>query len=253
MKIGFAGSGNMAAALARGFAAAEPAPELMLFSDSGSGRAATLAAELGGEVRDSLEDLAADSDVLVLAVKPKALAEVAPHLQGARALVSVLGATTVAELEAAFPEAAVLRAMPNVAVEVGKGVTCHTAVPGRLTEAVELLGRVGRTVELPEELLDPATAVMGCGPAYIALAAGAISAAGERAGLDGELSRSLVADATEGMGALLHHHAADVLQTAIASPGGSTEAGLEELASHDAAAAFAAAVEASLERMAGTR
>jgi pyrroline-5-carboxylate reductase len=253
MKIGFAGSGNMAAALARGFAAAERGPELMLFTDAGSGRAASLAAEVGGETRPSLGELARDADLILLAVKPKALPQVAPELQDARAVVSVLGATTVADLEAAFPNAAVLRAMPNVAVEVGKGVTCHTAVPEALKPAVELLGEVGRVVELPEELLDPATAVMGCAPAYIALAAGAISDAGERAGLDPELARSLVADATEGMGALLHGHEAGALQTAIASPGGSTEAGLEQLASHGAADAFAAAVDASLERMAGRR
>jgi pyrroline-5-carboxylate reductase len=240
MKIGFAGSGNMAAALARGFAAAERGPELMLFTDAGSGRAASLAAEVGGETRPSLGELARDADLILLAVKPKALPQVAPELQDARAVVSVLGATTVADLEAAFPNAAVLRAMPNVAVEVGKGVTCHTAVPEDLKPAVELLGEVGRVVELPEELLDPATA-------------GAISDAGERAGLDPELARSLVADATEGMGALLHSHEAGALQTAIASPGGSTEAGLEQLASHGAADAFAAAVDASLERMAGRR
>lgn len=253
MKVGFAGSGNMAAALARGFAAAERGPELMLFTDAGSGRAARLADEVGGEVRDSLEELARDADLIVLAVKPKALPQVGPQLQGARGLVSVLGATTLAQLESAFPGVAVLRAMPNVAVEVGKGVTCHTTPPEELRDAVALLGEVGRTVELPEELLDPATAVMGCAPAYIALAAGAISAAGERAGLDHELSRSLVADATEGMGALLRRHEAEALQIAIASPGGSTEAGLEQLRSHGAAAAFAAAVEASLGRMAGTR
>ena len=253
MKVGFAGSGNMAAALARGLAAAERGPELMLFSDGGSGRAQALADELGGEARAELGELARDSDLIFLAVKPKALAGVAPELGEAKAVVSVLGATSVQTLEEAFPGIPVLRAMPNVAVELGKGVTCHTPAPPELAEAVELLALFGRVVEMPEEQLDAATAVMGCAPAYIALAAGAISAAGERAGLERELSRSLVADATEGMGALLHRYDSEALQAAIASPGGSTEAGLEELASHGAADAFAAAVEASLERMAGTR
>ena len=120
MVIGFIGSGNMAAAMARGWAGEV---EGMLFSDSGSGRAAGLAEELGGEVASNAE-LAARADLVVLAVKPAKLDEVAPELGAAKAVVSILAATPLERLQGAFPEAEVLRVMPNVGVEVRQGVLC---------------------------------------------------------------------------------------------------------------------------------
>ena len=113
---------------------------------------------------------------------------------------------------------------------------------------LELLGHV---VELPDGDFDEATAVMGCAPAYLALAVEALADAGAAAGLDEELARELVVETTAGTAELLRvRHPADV-RKAVASPGGSTEAGLEALDREGAARAFAAAVEASLERMRG--
>ena len=255
MNLGFAGSGNMAAAIARGLARSSRSPELMLFVDSGSGRASQLADEVGGEAVGSLDELAQRSDVVVLAVKPAALDEAAGPLAGrVDGVVSVLGATPVARLHEAFGETPVLRTMPNLAVEVGHGVICHTAVdPGdaALVEALEMLGSVARLVVLDEEHLDAATAVMGCAPAYLALASEALIEAGIEAGLPAEVSDQLVRDAAAGLGKhQLERDPAD-LQRAIASPGGSTEAGLEALRAAGAPAAFRGAVVASLDRMSG--
>ena len=245
MVIGFIGSGNMAAAIARGWAGDG---ETMLFSDSGSGRAAALAEELGGEVAGNAE-IAAAADLLVLAVKPAKLEEVAPQLGEAREVVSVLAVTTVEQLRDALPEARVLRTMPNVGVEVGAGVICVAGEASEETRAkLDLLGHV---VELAEDDFDAATAVMGCAPAYFALAAGALAEAGTEAGLDAELARELVTETAAGTAELLRIHYPGPLQRAVASPGGSTEAGLEALERHGARLAFEAAVEASLERMRG--
>jgi pyrroline-5-carboxylate reductase len=96
MVLGFAGAGNMATALARGWAAAERGPEAMLFCDAGSGRAARLAAEVGGEAVDSLSELALRSDAVILAMKPSGLETAAEQLGGAGdAIASVLAATPV--------------------------------------------------------------------------------------------------------------------------------------------------------------
>jgi len=259
MEVGFAGSGNMAAALARGWARASLRPASMLFTDSGSGRAESLAAEVGGHRLGSLEDLADRSDLVVLAVKPAALDDVAPKIAGRPGgVISVLGATPLATLAAALAPTPVLRTMPNLAVEVGRGVICHTPLAadersGVLGEALALLGSLGSVFEVEEDELDPATAVMGCAPAYIALAVEALIEAGVEAGLDPELSSRLVSEATAGVGHHLLTHEPRPMQEAIASPGGSTEAGLDELAERDVHAAFKAAVDASLERMAGRR
>jgi pyrroline-5-carboxylate reductase len=114
-----------------------------------------------------------------------------------------------------------------------------------------LLGTLGHVVKLPDSQFDAATAVMGCAPAYLALAVEAIADAGAADGLDAELARELVVETTVGTAELLRRqHPADV-RKAVASPGGSTEAGLEALDREGASEAFAAAVRASLERMRG--
>ncbi|HET6830343.1 MAG TPA: pyrroline-5-carboxylate reductase dimerization domain-containing protein [Solirubrobacterales bacterium] len=258
MVVGFAGSGSMAAAVARGWARASLRPASMLFTDSGSGRATRLAAEAGGESLESIEDMADRADLVVLAVKPAALEEVAPRIAGRpRGVISVLGATPLSRLEPALAPTPVLRTMPNLAVEVGRGVICHTPLEegdraGVLGEALALLGSLGTIFEVAEDELDPATAVMGCAPAYIALAVEALIEAGVEAGLDDDLSTRLVSEATAGVGHHLLTHEPGPMRAAIASPGGSTEAGLAALAERDVHAAFKAAVDASLERMAET-
>jgi pyrroline-5-carboxylate reductase len=243
MIFGFIGSGSMAAAMARGWKG-----ELggMLFSDSGSGRAQTLADELGGEAASNAE-IAARADFLVLAVKPAKLDEVAAELQAAKRVVSVLAAVSVGRLGETFPEAEVLRVMPNVGVEVRKGVLC---VAGEASlEVREKLAVLGLVVEIPDGDFDAATAVMGCAPAYLALAIEAIADAGAADGLDAALARELTVETAAGTAELLRIHDPAALRKAVASPGGSTEAGLEALDAAGGRQAFEAAVRASLERM----
>ena len=258
MVVGFAGSGNMAAALARGWSRSGARPEEMLFTDSGSGRAAELAAEVGGERCESIAEMAERSDLVVLAVKPAGLDAVAPEIAGRPGVVvSVLGATPLERLVPALEPTPVLRTMPNLAVEIGRGVVCHAAPPGArppaVDSALELLGAIATVVAVDESELDPATAVMGCAPAYLALAVEALIAAGVEAGLEPELSSRLVSEAAAGVGEHLLVREPGAMQDAIASPGGSTEAGLDELAERGVHDAFKAAVSASLERMRGER
>jgi pyrroline-5-carboxylate reductase len=246
MIVGFCGSGNMAAALARGL---RGQVEAMLFSDGGSGRAAKLAGELGGDAMASNLELAERADVVVLAVKPAMLGEAAAELTAAKTVISLLGATSLEALREAFPGAQVVRVMPNVGVEVRKGVLC---VAGDLDSAVRaLLEGLGHVVDLPDSQFDAATAVMGCSPAYLALVVEAIADAGAADGLDPKLARELVVETAVGTAELLRTHDPVALRKAVASPGGSTEAGLEALDREGAREAFEAAVRASLERMRG--
>jgi pyrroline-5-carboxylate reductase len=251
MRIGFAGAGNMAAAMARGWAGADKPPEAMLFADAGSGRAAELAQELGGEAV-GVAELPERSDVIVLAVKPKALAEVADALGGELPpLVSVLAGVRVAQLADALPGQTVVRAMPNVAVEVRRGVVCYVAGAAGDAERglTGLLAQLGTLVAIDEEAMDAATAVMSCSPAYLALVAEALARAGADAGLSASLAHELVADTLAGTAELLRERDPEAIRHAVASPGGATEAGLEALAERDFEAAVHEAVRASLERM----
>jgi pyrroline-5-carboxylate reductase len=254
MIVGFVGAGNMAAAMARGWAAAEGGPQAMLFTDLDSDRAAVLAEEVSGETVGSTAELAKRSDLVVLAVKPAALEGVASEAQDAAAVLSLLGAVPLQRVADAFPGKPAFRVMPNQPVEVHRGVLCFCAgegVPGELEQEVRgLLELLGRVVDLDDELFDAATALSGCSPAYIALVVEEIAEAGAADGLEADLALSLMVDTAAGTAELLRRRDPGQVRAAVASPGGSTEAGLEALERH-AAEAFEKAVRASLERMRG--
>lgn len=252
MKLGFAGAGNMAGAMARGWASGPGGPDAMLFCDIDAERAESLAREAGGETRAGLRDLAGDSDVLVLAVKPAALEAVAEELGGeAPAILSVLAVTPIARIAEAFPGVPILRVMPNQPVEVRRGVICHAPaheMSGELRDRLlELLAALGDVVELDESRIDAAMAIMSSSPAYIALVAEALARGGEREGLDRALAGELVAGALAGTAELLRKRDPATIRDAVAPPGGATEAGLAQLEGvvEDA---FVSAVNASLER-----
>jgi pyrroline-5-carboxylate reductase len=225
----------------------------MRFRDLQVERAERLAKEVDGETRPDLPTLRDDSDVLLLAVKPAALDDVAAELDGrAPALLSVMAATPVARLGEAFPGVPVLRVMPNQPAEVRRGVLCYVP-PADMDEElandlIELLGALGTAVAVPEDRIDVAMAVMSCAPAYVAVFAEELAGGGERHGLDPALALELVAGTLEGTAELLRERDPEAVRRAVAPPGGATEAGLEALREGGFDAAIAAAVEASLER-----
>ena|SRR5436190_7401886 len=253
MKVGFAGAGNMAGAMARGWAAGEGGPEAMLFCDLDAARAQALADELGGETRARLAELARDTDVVVLAVKPAALEEAAAELRDeAPALISVLAVTPVARLVAAFPGTPLIRVMPNQPAQVRRGMLCYVR-PESMPEDVEeeilaLLARLGALVEMDESLIDAAMAVMSCTPAYLAVIAKALAEAGTREGLDPRAAGELVSGTMVGTGELLRVRDPEAIRSAVAPPSGATEAGLQALERGGLEATLADAVKASLER-----
>src|SRR5919199_4391820 len=161
MRIGLIGAGNMASALARGLG--EPA----LVADVDGARAEALAREIGGEVAQSNAAAAAGSDAVFLCHKPAQLAAVADEIRDdARTVVSILGGTPVAAVEEAYPDRPVYRLMPSIPVEIRQGVVCYVpgarAAEGPEQELRELLARLGTVLEVPESLVDAATAVMSC-------------------------------------------------------------------------------------------
>jgi len=238
MIIGFVGSGNMARALALGFG--EPA----LFTDHGSGRAASLAELVGGEAVGSNRELGERAELVVLAHKPAQLDAVAREVGAAKAVLSLLGRVTVAQLAGAYPGAQIVRAMPNTASAIRAGVTC---VCGAQLEDVEaLLGRVGMVVRLEERLMDAATAVSGVAPAYVALMAEAWIDAAVGQGIPASQAAALVGGALAGSAALLQARDMDTLgvRREVTSPGGMTARGLRALEHAGLRSAFADAAAA---------
>jgi pyrroline-5-carboxylate reductase len=246
MQVGFIGSGNMASALARGWG------DPVLCTDSGSGRAAALAAELGGEALASNRELAERADVVILAHKPAQLAEVAAEVAGtAKAVVSILARTAQADVRAAYPGTPVFRVEPNTPSEVGRGVLAFAEPDEPAGEALhaelfELFGRIGTVVEVPERLMVVAGASSGVAPAYWALLVEAWVDAAVRRGMPAAMAATLVTEGMAGTAELLRtRYEGDTLalRRAVASPGGTTARGLAALERGGVRAALAAAMD----------
>lgn len=238
MRLGFIGAGNMARSLAVGLD--QPA----LFADGGSGRAAELAEAVGGRAA-SLAEVAEGSDVLILAHKPKQLAEVAAQLSGfSGAIFSVLAGVALETLRRSFPDAKTVRAMPNIPVERGAGVLAIAEGSDRVAELESLLSRLGIVVRCPEDQFDLFTAIGGCAPAFFAKFAGALIAAATVRGMDAELAATAVNETMAGTAATLRATGVDTdtLMQRVASPGGLTERALASFDSTELDAAVDAAV-----------
>jgi pyrroline-5-carboxylate reductase len=256
MVVGLIGAGNMAGALARGWSSHQSGPDRIILSDVDSERAKALAESVAGRQAKGNRDLAEQADVVVLAMKPAALAPVAEDIRATVAerglpVVSILGATTTGAIEKAFgPGTAVLRFMPNVAAEVGHGTFCHTAGE-HLNERTErdlldLFGLLGELVAVEERLMEAATAISGCGPAFFSLVVEALTDAGVREGLPAATAERLAVATMQGTAELLRERGGDpvAVRRAVTSPGGVTAAGVAALEQDGVRAAFGNAVRA---------
>jgi pyrroline-5-carboxylate reductase len=255
MQIGLIGCGNMARALARGWGRA------VVCADPVRERAAALAQETGGEALADNAAVAKRADLVVLAHKPAQLqavaAEVAPH---AGAIASILAATPLAALRAAYPRQATYRFMPSLPVEVRQGAVVQALGPGSPdagaegaaldAEVAALFGELGTLVVLDDALLDVAMGLMSCGPAYVALVAEAQIDAGARRGIPAAQGAELVTQTLAGTAELLRRRGYDTLavRREVASPGGLTARGLDALERGGVRAAFSDALDAVLGR-----
>ena len=247
--IGLVGSGNMARALALGWG------EPVLCTDVFAEKAEALARETGGQALAGNGELADKADLVVLAHKPAQLQEVAEQVGGrAKAVVSILGATPLRDVKAAYGDTPVVRIMPSTPVEVGDGVSCHARDPEADPElerrALELFGRVGPVVTLEESQIDAAMGLMSCAPAYWALVVEAQVDAGIRAGVPADVAHELVVGTMAGTAKLIRAREHDTLRVRrqVMSPGGSTARGLAALEHGGVRAAFDDAMQAVVQR-----
>jgi pyrroline-5-carboxylate reductase len=245
MKLGLIGAGNMASALARGWG------EPVLVSDVDHARAEALAAELGGEAPGSNAYVADGADAVVLCHKPAQLGEVADEIRDrTSAVVSILGGTPIADVEAAYPGLPVYRLMPNIPAEQGQGVFAYApgsnAADGPEHDVLAKFGEIGTVVPTPEPLIDAAMAVMSCSPAFFALVVEALVDAGVRQGLQPADASRMAVEAMAGTAATLRAGDLDTLKLRrrVTSPGGSTARGLAALEAGGVRKAFADAVDA---------
>jgi pyrroline-5-carboxylate reductase len=247
--IGLIGSGNMARAIARGLG------EPVLCTDAFAERAQALADEMGGEAVEGNGALADRAHLVLLCHKPAQLDEVAEQVGGrAKGIVSILGGVPLASVKAAYGGIPVVRVLPSTPVEVRAGVTVHAQdpdPPAELTSAaLELFGRLGTVVTLPESQLTTALGLMSSAPAYMALVAEAQVDAGVRHGIPADVAARLVVATMKGTAELLEHRGNDTLavRREVTSPGGITARGLAALEDAGVRAAFLKAMDKVTDR-----
>jgi pyrroline-5-carboxylate reductase len=151
--------------------------------------------------------------ILVLAMKPQELDEaaagLAPFASPDTLVVSILAGKTIDNLAARFPRAtAIVRAMPNLAALVRRGMAVLTAnaaaTPGQCAAAEALFAATGRVEWLAgEDLINAATAVSGSGPAYVFYLTETLASAGASLGLPEGIAARLARATVEGAGELL--------------------------------------------------
>ena len=231
------GAGRMGGALLEGWrlTGAFPASDLMI-RDPHPSPEATAAADRGAAVNPPDDALRA-ADTVLVAVKPQVWREVAaayaPLLAPDVVIVSILVGVRAVDISAAFGGRRVARVMPTTGVLIAKGVASIVADDAEAARrAHALFDPVAVTVNLAgEDLMDAASAVSGSAPAFIYAFVEALEAAGVAHGLPEADARTLVRATLHSASALLEHTGEEPaeLRRQVTSPGGTTQAGLEQL------------------------
>jgi pyrroline-5-carboxylate reductase len=240
VKITFIGGGNMAAALIGGLAGKLTAAANIHVIDINAAALHRLQQQFGVSTAGDVDAKIADSDVIVLSVKPQQMKEVVarvrPHIRS-QLVLSIAAGIRAADLSRWLGgHKAIVRTMPNTPALIGKGVTGMAATAGVSAEqratADAILRAVGETVWLEDEkLIDPVTAVSGSGPAYVFYFIEAMQQAAQEMGLTAEQGNALTVATFVGAAQLAAQSTDPVsmLRERVTSKGGTTYAALASM------------------------
>ncbi len=229
----------MARALARGFVDAGKidATNVVACDPSAEALAAFSAEVAGAATTSNAQQCVTDCEVVFLAVKPQHMTGVFDSIQpnDDRLFVSIAAGVTLATLTAGLKTERIVRVMPNTPCLVGAGAAGYCLGDGASSAdgdlVGELLNAVGVAFQLSEPLLDAVTGLSGSGPAFVYQIIEALSDGGVRAGLPRNVATQLAAQTVLGSAKMVldtNEHPA-VLKDRVASPGGTTIAGLHAL------------------------
>lgn len=258
MKTIFIGAGKMATALATAIV------------KSGLVKAEDItASDILPQARDAFEkntgvkcvgdvsELVPEAELMILAVKPQvaeAAVKALPKISSRTLVISICAGIPLARLSGWFGSKRIIRVMPNTPLMVGKGASAFAAGEDATADdaafAAKLLGTAGIAHQVPETLLDAVTGLSGSGPAYVFELAKAMALAGEKVGLDPELSLELTIQTIAGAAEMMVRKLGtpDSLRDAVTSPNGTTFAGLEVMRGADFRKIIADTVDAATKR-----
>ena len=243
MKIGFIGLGNMGASLAKAVLQAKTGAHILLANRS-QAKVDAFIADFGGQA-SSNEEIFAEADVIFLGVKPAQFSDLLSQYQTilekreSLLLISMAAGLTLEKLASLLPsQHRIIRMMPNTPASIGQGVISYTLSANCQSDDKEvfcqLLQHAGLLFEISEGLIDAATGLAGCGPAFVYLFIEALADAGVQTGLPRETALQMAAQTVLGAGQLVleSKQHPGVLKDQVCSPGGSTIAGVASLEAH---------------------
>ena len=259
LKISFIGGGNMATALIGGLAGKLTAGANIHVIDVNADALRRLQQQFGVTTAPQIDTTLASSDVIVLAVKPQQMKDVATQLQAhvsSQLVLSIAAGIRAIDLSRWLKgHKAIVRTMPNTPALIGQGITGMAAMAGvseqQRAAADAIMRAVGATVWLSDEaLIDPVTAVSGSGPAYVFYFIEAMQQAAQEMGLSAEQGNALAMATFVGASQLAAQSAEPVsmLRDRVTSKGGTTYAALTSMESSGVKEAIVRAMKAAAQR-----
>ncbi|KAL0316770.1 UNVERIFIED_CONTAM: Pyrroline-5-carboxylate reductase [Sesamum radiatum] len=237
--LGFIGAGKMAESIARGVVKSGVLPASRIRTAHRGTARRTAFESFGVKVLDENSQVVQESDVVVFSVKPQVVKDVVlqlrPLLSEKKLLVSVAAGVKLKDLQEWAGHSRFIRVMPNTPAAVGVAASviglgaAATKDDGELIS--KLFGAIGKVWTADEKLFDAITGLSGSGPAYIYLAIEALADGGVAAGLPRELALGLASQTVLGAASMAvtgGKHPGQ-LKDDVASPGGTTIAGIHEL------------------------
>ena len=259
-KISFIGGGNMAEAMLRGFLKKKIiSPKQILVSEPRKERTQFLSQKYRIRITSDNKVAAHSGAIVILAVKPQIMKEVAQEISGVvtteQLIISIAAGISTSFIASQIgKDKRIVRAMPNTPSQIGEGAIALCG-GGKSTQedirfARELFAAIGTTVIIPETHMDAVTGLSGSGPAYIFLIIEALTDGGVKMGLPRDVAQSLVLQTIIGSGKMILETGdhPSTLKDLVASPGGTTIAGLHVLEEKGIRGALINAVAAASER-----
>ena len=256
-RFGFIGVGNMGGALAK---AASRTTKQIILCDNDAEKASKLADRLGCEFAD-IRTVTAESEYVFLGVKPQMMAQMLEEIKATLEkhkdviLVSMAAGLSIKTIRRmAGGNYKVIRIMPNLAVEVGKGEILYTTSENisktEIGRFLNLMKHAGHLTGMDESLMDAGCSLSGCGPAFVYKFVRGLMQGGIEAGLDEETALALAIQTVHGAATMLEHNTDDLdnMIQKVCSPGGSTIEGVKALDEAGMEEAVVAAVVAAYNR-----
>lgn len=254
--IGIIGIGNMGSTLAKGIAVSSLGFSIACY-DILPEKAKKVCVEIGSTFSPTIEDLASHSNIIIIAVKPDVVIPLVQennkYFQG-KVVISIAAGITTRSIQEALGEGVVVRVMPNTPALVGKAMSVISPGAGcdeeTLSVAEKIFSSVGKTIILPEAMMDAVTAISGCGPAYIFTVIQAMADGGVKLGIPREKAVLLAAQTIAGASEMVLQLNANPieLRNMVTSPGGSTIEALHVLERSGFSGIIMDAIEAAAEK-----